>query len=608
MAHITPAWPPNGSTNWGIPLNAGLTTVTNQINNHDDQLASLGGSTNSAVTLPTDGTTDIGALIQSAYDTGNKFVVLQRNVTYAWNTPVFLDANDKLGGLVIVGNKATILLGSGLPTTSWSRDGSTKFAIFPNTLRTALSGGSVTVNDSTRATGTGGALRTLVVRDVTIDGNTANVGFAFSNRTPTTFEDVVVYRMRVGATWWDYADENTFINCYSRAGSGPSNQVVFEQYQTGDGLTVVGGKADSSVLFASVKTCRGATFTGLVTASLSFQDCSGINIIGMHQEGQQSTSTMLQIKSSQVTLTGCTLYENWSASVPTISIDDSEDTSIGTELILDNVISNQIYTQSTYGTAYSPFIDVIAAQDNTRIIARNLQGMATSTGIAGTWVAGTQPYITASGSSSMTTALATPRSQAALASGTFTLSKFAGSTWTLATHGDSLYVSKNMAVPVITQITTETGFVGGTLSSGTTYSYAAAWIDAQGNMSAVSAEVAKLPGSTQMTRLLINSNSGSGQLIVWRKAASTGASTAPDAYVILTMRPNRAYFYDTGAYLAGRVWLTTSIPTPSSTNSTLDQVLTNGGNLLGASGTKKITVSTTSPSSPSVGDLWVDTN
>lgn len=63
MAHITPTWPNDGDPGWGDVLNTALDTMTNQINSHDDLIASIGGGT---VTPPA--TTDTLGVVQLAGD------------------------------------------------------------------------------------------------------------------------------------------------------------------------------------------------------------------------------------------------------------------------------------------------------------------------------------------------------------------------------------------------------------------------------------------------------------------------------------------------------------------------------------------------------------
>ena len=146
-----------------------------------------------ASTLVGDGVTDDAPALQRIFDAGAQPQFVSNRV-YLLNSPVFLDRPSSLAMFVMELNGAILRLGPNLPTTdAFWRDTSTRWAFFPNTKRTALSRGKVAVSTSTRASGSGtGALISLVVRNGTVEGGGANIGFAFANRTGTRFEGVVL--------------------------------------------------------------------------------------------------------------------------------------------------------------------------------------------------------------------------------------------------------------------------------------------------------------------------------------------------------------------------------------------------------------------------------
>lgn len=525
------------------------------------------------------GTTDDAPALQAAIDalpTSGGTITLEPR-TYYLNTATFEDSGNAHRRVVINGNGATFKLGPGLPTSNWSRDTTTRFAFFPNTNRAALSGGSVTVSDANRSTGSGGALRTLVIRDVTVDCQASNRGLVYANRTATTLENVTLYRGRVGLTWWDYTDANSIINCYSRGGSGPAEQVMVEQHQQGDGLTVIGGKADSSVGFLRLKTCRGGTIDGVVTGSIELEQCTGVVITGGHEEYQQSTATALTIKNSHVLLQGTAVYVNWSSTVCPIVIDDSADTETDSELILRDCIAMQLHDTSSGTTAFSPLVNITNVRDNTRIIAQNLKGGLASNAMAGKWSESVQPWIT--GPAAVISAFDTAAGRANLASGNFTLRRLAStSSWTVdtLTPGITAVSVRHSAAPAIVQTSASSGVnSGGTLTNGTTYAYAVAVLDALGNYSTASAESTIAATSNGTVRLLIGTANSPAVAVIWRKTAS-GVLTAPDRYCIVPLRAARSYLYDTGGYLSGRAWVTTSVPVPNTvaaTNNTADALV-----------------------------------
>jgi hypothetical protein len=532
--------------------------------------------------LPTDGTTDIGPALQAFYDAGGRVLNLQRNSTYLLNTPVFLDQNSPLGGLVINGNKATIKLGSGLPTTNWSSSTTCKFGVFVNVNRSALSGGVVTMSNSTRPTGiNAGALRSLIVRDLVLDGQATETGFSYADRTGATFENCVGYRIRVVHTWRDYPDANSFVNCYSRTATTTTpNQVFFEQVTNGDGITVVSPKADATIAFSRQKTCRGAVISGMVSGRMDFEQCTGIVIEGAHLEGQASLNTMLYLKHSHVVVNGGIFYDAWGVSTPPVVIDDVTQTETGSELVLNQCVSQKFFSGSeTANVEFSSMIHIAAAQGNTRIIANDLKGTVTSLGIGGLWPDSSQPRITAA-DANITAAITSARGRAALARGTFNLHRNATGSWVLDTIAPQVYSSiRQSAAPALSQITANTGMTGGgTLTSGTVYAYAVAVMDALGNYSAASTEVTATADGNLSTRLLVTVSDPPAVLVVWRKTA-TGVLSAPDRYAVIPVRSPRSYLYDTGGYISGIPWVTTSVPVPTTvagTNNTLAALVLNG--------------------------------
>lgn len=564
-------------------------TATNINDGGSSTQAALNGRYTARAGLVGDGTTDDAPALQAAIDAGTYIIDLEPGKTYLLDSAIFIDSSSVFARVVIHGNGAILKLGANLPTSTWSRDGTTRFAIFPNTLRSALSGGVVTVNDANRATGAGGALRSLVVHDVTIDAQAANRGFSFANRTPVTMENVTFYRGRVLSTWWDYADANTFRSCYSRGGSGPSEQVIVEQYQQGDGLIIENGKADSSVALASLTTCRGALISSVVTGKITLSNCSGIVITGGHQEGQQSTMTSLVVSNSHVTLQGTIIYENWSSTICPITITDSSDEP-DSEIVLNACQVVQLHTTSTGTTEFSPLIEIVSSGDNTKIVARDLRGMFASSAMSGKHPEGAQPTVKAP--AAIQSAFDSSAGRHALASGNWTLRRTSSGNWTVRdiAHEGSVVSVRESSAPSIAQITTSSGVnAGGTLTNGQSYQYAVAVIDALGNYSAVSSASSATATSNGATRILLSLPNTPSTIIVWRDAG-TSVLSAPDAYCVIPVRAARPYLYDTGDYLMGRPWVTTGVPVPNTiaaTNSTQDAIAFGGGVLYVESGALK---------------------
>lgn len=541
--------------------------------------------------LPADGVTDMGPALQAAYDSGDRTIVLDPKGVYLWDTEVFVDETDPEDQcLVIHGNGAKILLGSSLPTISASgvtAFSGTRFAIFPNTLRTAESGGVVTISDANRATGSGGALRSLVVHDVVIDGQSANRGFCYANRTPVTMINVKFDDGRVCSTWWDYTDGNTYIGCYSR-GNGYSGQWFVEQVAQGDAVVILGPKADSTVGFYKGTGCRGMFVGGVVTGAFEFHDCSNVDMRGGHQEGQQNDATTLKLYNTDAAYHG-SIYLN--ATQPGVTVDDSGGTS-GSVLRLGDVQAVSLFTSGD--GARAPLLS-ITPNHATRVHARRMRGVTATTGMAGEHFDGPQPTIT--GSAAIIAAAATPAALAAIARGSWDLAATTSSSAFVLRDARGLVITtREPSAPVIAQITTDSGVnPGGTLVEGQVYEYAVAVLDARGKFGAASAAVSATPSAKGGTRILLELPNAPSVVKVWRKTG-TGVLAAPTVSVVLPVGARRAYLLDTGANISGRaVAAAADVPnTVAGANTTLDGVEIGAGFLyveagawkaLGGSGT-----------------------
>lgn len=529
-----------------------------------------------SVDLPVDGETDIAPLVQRAYDQGAEVLRLVSGRTYVWDSPVFLDRGGALSGFVIEGNRARIKLGPHLPRTSWIRDDATRFAVFPNTRRDALANGRVAVGPSTRATGPDhGALRPLTVRDVTIDGNGGNAGFSFANRAGVTFDQVVLWRARVGATWSGYSDANLFLGCYSRYGGKPALQTMVEQTEPGDGLVLIGGKADTPVAFARLKNCRGAVIQGMVTARMVFDECAGIVIQGSHFEGQSSTSPMLTVRNSQVSMTGCTVYETYDPAVGCILVDDAPSDLSCSELTLHDCTAMQLITPKQRATTFSPFVIFGDTRLGTRLLARGLQGRYASTGTPGHWRDTVQPALAAPRSSALTEALGTHAARAAIAAGDFELRRVASS-WEVRGPGGPV-VSRRQEAPVLATVTNRTNMKdAGLLAEGQRFSYVCAVRDALGNHSTLSAARSATADAGRTIGLQVEVANAPAVVVIWRSGSD--AVRSPDRYAVLPARSSLVNLFDTGDRIGGRPWITADVPETSvaDANRTRDALLLGG--------------------------------
>ena len=252
--------------------------------------------------------TDDAPALQRIFDAGLQ-PQLRAEPHLLLNSPIFLDRPSSLAMFVIDLNGAILKLGPNLPTTdAFLRDAATRWAFFPNTKRAALASGKVTSPwRPGRADKHSGALISLVVRDGTVDGSGANVGFAFSNRTGAKFESVMLRRARALLSWFDYSDSSVFLHCHNQGG-GPSNFRAGGADRSGDGLLMQSCRADASVGLARLKYCRGAEIVDTVTGRIELDACSAIHIRGGHQEMPLVNQTFIDIRSSDVVIDTTALY------------------------------------------------------------------------------------------------------------------------------------------------------------------------------------------------------------------------------------------------------------------------------------------------------------
>src|SRR5581483_1592359 len=224
-----------------------------------------GGTDSNAVHFlqyDTSGATDAGSVLQSAYDAGNRTIVIPPGL-FLCNTPVFFDAEDGMATTRLICDGVTFLPGSGLPTVSeWetfntnkSLLNGTKVLFFPSTYRAALSGGVVTtVGHNVLGTATHGATKSGIHPHLIIDGGTLNA------IDLTKYNAALVHTNLGGAvelrsvhmdsgralllTGSQYVDGNKMYNCsgWSNAGDATFDASLFYQYGSGDGVEIHGTK------------------------------------------------------------------------------------------------------------------------------------------------------------------------------------------------------------------------------------------------------------------------------------------------------------------------------------------------------------------------------
>ncbi|GAA1510476.1 hypothetical protein BJ978_000120 [Agromyces terreus] len=517
-------------------------------------------TTASEAGLAGDGTTDDAPAIQAAYDAGGTGLALEAGRTYLLNSPIFLDRADPYALFTIQMNGAAFALGAALPRTdAFWRDKTTRWAFFPNTRRRALGlgSGTVDVTQANRATGSSvGAIVSLVLRDGSVSGGGANVGLVFCNRTAVRLENVVQYGVRAMLSWTDYCDGNILIGCYNRSG-GPEGSVLVEQISNGDGLLMLGCKADSPVGLARLKYCRGAEFTAIVSGRIELDACSGIHLRAVHEEGQNAKGPMLVIRNSHVHIDTSIFYTPRTTDAtthPSISIDDSAGES-HSELTLEHCMEMR-YPNSGDQT-FGSFIGITGAMANTRVTAHDLSAQHVTAGTAGVWTATAGPRITGDGDLGSVLAA----SNATVASGSFSIERRGGAWRVIGLDGDPGHAAASPAVPKLAAASGATEVSGAALAQGSRPTYRVAARNAAGTRSAASTRVGATVSSRGSVRLSVTADAAPCELLVWRFANSTTAT--PQAYVSVPCGRPEISLLDTGTRVSGYAWQTSGIPAVS---------------------------------------------
>lgn len=493
--------------------------------------------------LAGNGTTNDAPALQRFFDLGIQ-PPFESGKTYLLNSPIFLDRANSNATSVIELNGATLLLGRSLPTTdAFYRDTATKWAVFPNTKRSALSAGKVDVSVANRATGVyTGALISLVLRNGTVDGAGANVGFAFANRTGVRFEGIILRAGRTLLSWHDYSDANVFLQCHNRAG-GPANSVLVEQINSGDGLLMQSCKADATVGLARLKYCRGAEIVGTVTGSIELDQCSAIHIRAGHQETQLVNKTMVDVRSSEVVIDTTALYlargAVGSALPPAVRILDSG--TVPSSVVLRDCIEMRALAEGDDELGPLVFIEKTVA--GTRVEARGLSSAVSARKVGGVWNSTVGPAV----SGAPHVAVATTEGAAVIASGDFIL-RNPGSGWVAQMTIPAQ--STASSPPRIAAPTATTAFVGSLATSGTRYRCRGVLPD--GRLSPWSEFTPVVSAQTGALKLIVATVGGPQELQIWRYS---GGSTTPQAHISVPAGADAHTLYDTGATLNGFPWL-----------------------------------------------------
>lgn len=533
------------------------------------------------------GASDVGPLIQSAYDAGDTSVTLKPGGTYIWDTPVFLDSTSVTRRLVVNLNGATIRLGANLPTTPSYRDATTKWAIFPNVKRSALSAGVVNVASNPARPGYG-APRGLHIYGGVIDGQDQNVGVSFAHTNGVLFESVMLYRARCLVSWIGYVDCNTIRSCVNvnPPASIRTDSYLLDQIDLGDGVLIDSCNGDAAAGIARLVDNHGATIISPVGGGFEFIRCSGISVISAHIEAYQPsrTKTCFLINRSEVTVSGGDFLSDGANRWAVFTVNDTHSEGRTVLTIKDSVVPFYFapeYADPTVGS----FIHIVNMSYGSEIKVDSVKGGVKVPGFA---------ELAGGGTVKVTSALTQIQSAldakpGLLATGTFKISGNAFESWRVdnpSTPGLELSKARSNQPPqpsILFNGATGPDSVKGTLTNGVFVEYIIAFLDEFGRYNQRSSSASGNVTAAGSSRIIFNTYQ-KGRVVVWRKVGGSAGQvfTAPDAYAILNCEGGSTRVYDTGANVNGNPWISTSVPVPNTvagTNQTTNEMRFNNTTL-----------------------------
>lgn len=581
-----------------------------QLDNRYSMIYGTSTSTSAAKIFSPGATTDCSSLIQNAIDAGATDILLDGNASspvFYLNGPVFDDStlNQNLGAgpqqrsITIRGTSNAILqLGPNLPYAAATVDGSgnltaaaftpdstSRWAFFPNTLRSAFTSGTntVLVNTTTAVSGTSQSapIGRLRIRDLVIDGGNVSTlnpaGIAYANQCNVHWSDCTVRYLKYGFSWTGYSDRPQMRNINAQmkgqADSGNvTGPVLMYQTSAGDGVLIEGIECAGDWCVWNAFGCRGGIARLPVSSgSYVFSHCDGVTLEGGHAEMTQTLAAYpnITVKNSRINVRNWW----WSASVTSahygLTINDSasglyiNDASVVTlrdcvSVFLLNARTDPVRTPDI--NIQSMMLGGSLTVDNFKYMMLDVGGIAEFSGGA--------PLVTSANSgitAALTTSAVSSHTLAATGAPRWVLRNTGASTTTWAVEtipgaGSGQFLA---AVQTPTAATPIAYSAAGTLTNAQTYEYAVGTIADDGSQSGVSSAVSAAASSSGTMRLPVTVLQTPTALIVWRKTG-TGVIASPDSFVILPVDSQTIQVLDTGVNANGLPWQTSSIPATAS--------------------------------------------
>lgn len=563
-------------------------------------ISSSGGGVG-VLSYDTTGTAGASAALQALIDAGYRHIVIPPGI-FKCDAAVFDDlvTNEANATLHISAYGVRFEATTSLPTASQFESICTgngyptgaKWFFFPNTARSALSGGIVTTTNNFVTPTYQSRVPVnprLVMRGATFSASGLtkyNAGFVFGNRGGSfKLEDCHLSSARTLCCWDDYVDGNSMWNC-----SGWGIAVMDSTYDSwlffgggsGDGISIDSVKTDNYIGTARMAYANGAHIRSTVGGFFEFRECHGVTIDNHHVEQDADIGTTARrgyyVKNSDIIIRGGLDYTTDSISTTGLVYldDDAANEGESSHIELHDYHPRDWFTTSDPSGGWAIYINKMA--NASRIRCRSCFQLQSTSGTFFQTIGRSGLKITgnAANESSLATALANGRDL--IASGDFDIVK--STTSTVASGQNSaipivvrgignhaqLYCSYARGIPTFYDQELS-GNGSGTLTNGTTYNYAAAMCNTlpsgsiqygQATAGAWSS-TAGASGVVGFEMYCPEAESG-GTLVIWRTSGGTSVHTAPTHYVVIPVNAATTRFVDTGVNINKWAWITSSVP------------------------------------------------
>lgn len=489
------------------------------------------------------GTTDIAPYVQAAADAiaaeARGYLQMPPGTHY-WNSPVYLTSpsQDLSYGLFGHGKGTYVNFGTGLEG---------KFALYVN----QDSAGNLVVASP--------GFPRIHFADMTLDGpsSTTTMGVICSNMANVKVERLKcmdLYRLVQASDYCDLMEFRKIRWQVSVPGSA-----MYYNHNNGDGLIIEQITSNVDAVVADLDGCNGATISSIIGGRFIFSNCDAITIISPHLDmkspGSYATQPFILMNDSRVQVRG-----GWDHISPSAAMFEVNDTTLarGSELLLDGYTFG--FRQHDAAKIRSPHLKVTAAVDSTRVKFRNCQGRILPTG-------STNRYCVGPSMASNVTAIQTAMNAYPTAplENVDLVKTDVGWEFIAPPPVFGRRVVRINTTPTLAAASTTID--PGSFTAGTYFYKVATYTDKGRDFHTVSStESSVAVTGTQAVRLQITAGVTPALVRVWR---GTAASTY-DRYVDVPLDAYTTYINDSGPSISGFAWITTVVPTPPTTNTTVD--------------------------------------